>query len=167
MTSSTHVPLRRTGLVLLTAMLGAAIAGTALTYGVQAVSAQEGPATLAVSPEVARQVEMQSFDARPATLAVSPEVARQVELGAFDARPATLAVSPEVAGEVARQLEVRLDSQGVVQSSRQPVPAPISVTSSGSEIGWPQVGIGFGIGIVLALGLFVGLRMSRTRHLAH
>ena len=122
-----------------------AIAGTALTLGVQAVPAQERPATLAVSPEVARQVEMQSFDARPATLAVSPEVA----------------------GEVARQLEVRLDGQGIAQSSRQSEPATISVTSSGSEIGWPQVGIGFGIGIVLALGLFVGLRMSRTRQPAH
>jgi hypothetical protein len=40
-------------------------------------------------------------------------------------------------------------------------------TSSGTEIEWPQVGIGFGIGMLLAFGLFVTLRLAHVRPLAH
>jgi hypothetical protein len=123
-----------------------AIAGAALALGVQPVSAQEGPATLAVSPEVARQLEEAAFDARPANLAVSPELAREVAL--------------QLAG-------ARQDSQGAAQFPTQPESEPVPVASSGSEIEWPQIGIGFGIGLLLAVGVFVVLRMNRTRPLAH
>jgi len=47
------------------------------------------------------------------------------------------------------------------------VPAPVSATSSGSELEWPQIGIGFGVGIVLMLGLYLALKGTRTRPLAH
>lgn len=47
------------------------------------------------------------------------------------------------------------------------VPVPVSVTSSGRELEWPQIGIGFGLGILLPLGLFFGLRLVHTRLLAH
>jgi len=134
-----------------------ATAGAALTLGVQAGFAQEIPATLGVSPEVARQLELAAFDERPATLAVSPEVARRIELANFDGRPATLAVSPEVA----RQIELpTLDSKG----TGQPLPDPVA--SSGSNVEWSKVGIGLGIGILLAVGLFGAVRASR-RPLAH
>jgi hypothetical protein len=43
---------------------------------------------------------------------------------------------------------------------------PVTV-SSGREIELPQVGIGFGIGLLLALGLYLTLRYTRGRELAH
>jgi hypothetical protein len=50
----------------------------------------------------------------------------------------------------------------------QSVPAPVSATSSGRELELPQIGIGFGIGLVLAFGLFLGMRYTRAgRQLAH
>jgi len=45
--------------------------------------------------------------------------------------------------------------------------APVSITSSGREIEWPQIGVGFGIGIVLVLGLILGLKATRNPPLAH
>jgi hypothetical protein len=46
-------------------------------------------------------------------------------------------------------------------------PEQVSVTSSGLEIEWPQVGLGLGLGIALALGLFLTFRYSSARPLAH
>lgn len=40
-------------------------------------------------------------------------------------------------------------------------------TSSGTEIDWPQIGIGFGIGILSVLGLILAVRLTRSRTLAH
>ena len=121
-----------------------ALVGAALTFGVQAVPAQELPATLAVSPKVAKQIQMASFDERPATLAVSPKVAKQLAGASLDSRRA-LQPAP----------------------LRANVTAPLSVTNSGSEVGWHQVAIGSGIGILLAAGLFLAVRMRRTWPLAH
>jgi hypothetical protein len=42
----------------------------------------------------------------------------------------------------------------------------VSVTS-GREIEWPQIGIGFGIGLLLAAGLYLAMRFTRIRPLAH
>jgi hypothetical protein len=47
------------------------------------------------------------------------------------------------------------------------VATPMSVTSSGNEIEWPQVAIGFGIGVALMFGLWLALRVTRIRQLAH
>jgi hypothetical protein len=46
-------------------------------------------------------------------------------------------------------------------------PTPVSATGSGRELEWPQLGIGFGMGIVLAVGLLLALRATRIRPLAH
>jgi hypothetical protein len=43
---------------------------------------------------------------------------------------------------------------------------PVTV-SSGRELELPQIGIGFGMGLMLALGLFLAMRYSRGRELAH
>jgi hypothetical protein len=43
----------------------------------------------------------------------------------------------------------------------------VTATSSGREIDLPQVGIGFGIGLLLALGLYLAMRFTRIRPLAH
>jgi hypothetical protein len=51
-----------------------------------------------------------------------------------------------------------------------PANLPTTVPSSspsGREVEWPQVGIGFGIGMLLALGLVLALRMTRIRPIAH
>jgi len=47
------------------------------------------------------------------------------------------------------------------------VPAASSPTSSGRDFEWPQVGLGFGLGIVLALGLVLATRYARIRPLAN
>ena len=53
-----------------------------------------------------------------------------------------------------------------IDPANLPTVAPTS-SSSGREVEWPQIGIGFGIGILLALGLMLALRMTRIRQLAH
>jgi hypothetical protein len=49
----------------------------------------------------------------------------------------------------------------------QDVPAPVATTSSGREIDFPQVGVGLGIGVLLALGLYLAIRFTRVRPVAH
>jgi hypothetical protein len=46
-------------------------------------------------------------------------------------------------------------------------PTQITVSGSGREIEWPQIGVGLGIGIALMLGLFLTLRLIHVRPLAH
>jgi hypothetical protein len=46
-------------------------------------------------------------------------------------------------------------------------PSPTSVSPSGSDLQWPQIGIGFGVGALLALGLMLTVRFARARELAH
>ncbi|MEX0850090.1 MAG: hypothetical protein WD015_01180 [Gaiellaceae bacterium] len=46
-------------------------------------------------------------------------------------------------------------------------PGRVTVSASGREIEWPQIGIGFGVGIVLILGLLLAVRTTRHRPLAH
>lgn len=41
------------------------------------------------------------------------------------------------------------------------------VSSSGSVIEWPQLGLGFGLGIVFVLGTILAVRLTRSRALAH
>ena len=52
---------------------------------------------------------------------------------------------------------------------RAPVNVPVatSTISSGRDIEWPQIGMGFGLGILLALGLTLAVRYTRIRPLAH
>ena len=46
-------------------------------------------------------------------------------------------------------------------------PSPVAVTRSATDIEWGQIGIGFGVGLVLALGLYLAMRFTRIRPLAH
>jgi hypothetical protein len=46
-------------------------------------------------------------------------------------------------------------------------PTQVTVSSSGDEIEWPQIGIGLGIGMLLMLGLLLALRATRHPPLAH
>ena len=64
-------------------------------------------------------------------------------------------------------------SNGYVDAHERAVPpvsaTPITVapTVSDRDIEWPQLGIGFGVGLLLAFGLFLAMRMTRVRPLAH
>jgi hypothetical protein len=46
-------------------------------------------------------------------------------------------------------------------------PASLEATGTGTEIEWPQLGIGFGVGMVFLLGLILVVRFGRGRPLAH
>jgi hypothetical protein len=48
-----------------------------------------------------------------------------------------------------------------------PTSAQAVSQSSGSDIEWPQLGIGFALGILLAIGLSLAIRMTKHRQLAH
>ena len=45
--------------------------------------------------------------------------------------------------------------------------SPVLTQSSGRDIEWTQIGMGFGLGVVLAIGLFLAMRYTRVRTLAH
>ena len=55
----------------------------------------------------------------------------------------------------------------LAQQASSSVPSPTVSVSSGSEIEWPQLGIGFGFGILLVAGLWLTMRMTKGRPLAH
>jgi hypothetical protein len=84
--------------------------------------------------------------------AVSKPLSDSLERSAIVAQPSTGAV---LSG----------DSHGRVDL--QDTPAPATSATSGREIEWPQIGIGFGLGIVLAFGLLLAVRATRVRPLAH
>lgn len=55
-----------------------------------------------------------------------------------------------------------------LNTTQKPSKAPVPVaTRSGSEIEWPQIGIGFALGIALGLGVPLVVRGTRERQLAH
>ena len=57
------------------------------------------------------------------------------------------------------------------EAAERAVPPSGSVESTASasnrEIEWPQLGIGFGLGILLVAGLWIAMRMTKFRPLAH
>lgn len=101
-----------------------------------------------------------------------------------DRAQGTVRVSPDTADYAAaadqQRLNVMLDARERALSVNAPVAInepfvddrfrldptsgtePVSVTS-GSEVEWPQLGLGLLIGIVLMLGLYFTLRGTRTR----
>lgn len=46
-------------------------------------------------------------------------------------------------------------------------PASVAGSDTGRELEWPQIAMGFGLGIVLALGLLLARRYTRIRPLVH
>lgn len=66
-------------------------------------------------------------------------------------------------GEFASALMTDTHDRGV------PVQAPASTPSAagGLDVDWPQLGIGFGIGLLLATALMLAMRATRIRPLAH
>jgi hypothetical protein len=46
-------------------------------------------------------------------------------------------------------------------------PAQTATSDSGRQIEWPQLGIGFGLGILLVAGLWLAMRVTKFSPLAH
>ena len=55
--------------------------------------------------------------------------------------------------------QARLDAQSGTTS--------VVESTSGSELDWSQLALGFGVGLLLALGLMVGVQFARNERLAH
>ncbi len=69
--------------------------------------------------------------------------------------PGAAPVAPAIGGE-----------RFIEGAPSDPVTTPSS-TGSGTELDWPQIGIGFGMGLLLALGLYLAMKTTRHRPLAH
>jgi hypothetical protein len=129
-----------------------------------AVPTAFGEGRLAGSNE---QTGVQYFYANErATLAQQPVVLDR-RTDAFDRNP-VVAQSAYVTSE--HSVSARPDVSTYLDANeRGTVPSSPSVTPSSTDDGieWPQIGIGFGIGMVLAIVLGLSLKATRPRTLAH
>ena len=134
---------------------------TALAFGV--------PTALAERQLVGPPATLAQLSDSPAHLGDSPATAvfytdesvsraRQEAVAAFLANERATLVE-QGSSSVGSRDQVRLDPNNV--------PSPTVSVSSGSEIEWPQLGIGFGFGILLVAGLWLAIRMTKARPLAH
>jgi hypothetical protein len=109
-------------------------------------------------------------DQNQATARVSPDLVdravavRQLELSSMlDARErsfaAKSAATTTVAPDPVRDDRFRLDPSTIS--------TPAATASTAHAIEWLQIGIGFGCGALLAIGLFLAMRMTRVRQTAH
>jgi hypothetical protein len=58
-------------------------------------------------------------------------------------------------------------SNDLVVSDQRGLATPAVSASSGSSVEWAQLGIGFGLGVMLVAGLVLGARLAKRRVLAH
>ena len=131
----------------ITAVVGAALVLAVPAFG-DSWGADRNQATVHVSPDLAdrvaaaRQQELSSMlDARERSFAAKSD--------------ATTVVSPDPV----RDDRFRLDPASI--------PTPAATIGSARGIEWLQIGIGFGGGVLLAIGLFLAMRMTRVRQPAH
>jgi hypothetical protein len=111
-----------------------------------------------------------SFDAKAQAVPSSPLDVREAAFGAK--RDAQLATVPGP-DAFERAVNTHQNSKPVIVvddrfklPDTQVEPTPVQVTNS-RDIEWPQVGIGLGIGVLLMMGLYLALKATRQRPLAH
>lgn len=145
----------------------------------RAVLAREQSSRLSatVSPDAFERAAVQSQRSHDALMARSEALNRRYGLGVAgpqDAFERAAQASQNV--QWRRALEVR--GEGLNQRYATPISdshdrvvptrdVPTPVSGSGREVDWPQLGIGFAVGLLMALGLLLGLRLTGTRPLAH
>jgi hypothetical protein len=112
------------------------------------------------------------------------ELNRQHELGSFapqyiDAGERAIRVQdtgPAIVPDALERAVANTGTDGFVKGddfvridpADLPTVVPVATTSpTGTEVQWPQIGIGFGIGVLLMLGLALTWRLTRVRTLAH
>jgi hypothetical protein len=128
-------------------IVGVALVLAAPAFG-DAWGADQNHATVRVSPDLADRVA----------------AARQQELTSMlDARERSVAAK-SVAMTVTTSDPVRDDRFRLDPSS---IATPAATISTARDVEWLQIGMGFGGGILLALGLFLAMRMTRVRQAAH
>jgi hypothetical protein len=110
-------------------------------------------------------------DQRTATARVSPDLAdraaaaRQDELiRVLDTRERSFAAKREAQLATGARDPVRDDHWLLDPSSTTTLAAR---AGSAGDIEWPQVGIGFGVGVLLVVGLLLAVRVARLRQPAH
>jgi len=69
-------------------------------------------------------------------------------------------VTPEILRDHGSAEQAKLDAQSSGTTS-------VVESTSGSELDWSQLAIGFGVGMLLVLGLVVGIQFARNERLAH
>ncbi len=118
------------------------------------------------SVESARQ-QAQPFNLRHVLASDSVESAK-AESQPFNLRDVLASDSVEEYGTALTSVDRRIVGDNYREPPK-PVnrPTTIAASDSGREIEWSQIGMGFGLGILLAIGLFLAMRSTRVRHLAH
>jgi hypothetical protein len=112
-----------------------------------------------------------SLEAKAQVEQSSPLDAREASFGAK--RDAQLANVPGpdaferavIANERSKPVIV-VDDRFRLDPSTGGEPGPVQTTNT-RDIEWPQVGIGLGIGVLLMIGLYMALKATRQRPLAH
>jgi hypothetical protein len=141
-----------------TISLASAIAAAALAVGAPAFGQSPDAFERAVEAQ-------QSLQSSPI---VSPDAVDRVRQAQLQ-----LKSSPHVAPDAfERALITRTDAGRTLSfddwhATPSTVAAPVTPATSGTEVEWPQLGIGFGMGVALVLMLTLGLRVVRSRSLAH
>ena len=124
-------------------------------------------AVLASDSVESARAESQPVNLRDVLASDSVESAK-TESQAFNLRDVLASDSVEAYSTAQTSVDRRI----VGDNYREPLkpvthPATIAASGSGNEIEWPQVGIGFGLGVLLAIGLLLAMRFTRIRQLAH
>ena len=129
----------------------------------RAVAAQSG-ATPIVSPDAVDRALAARLALQSAPIVSPDAVDRMTMFSTPSATTSPDAFERAVAATADHGNRIVFDDRFI-----EPVSVPVagSPLNSGRDLEWPQIGIGFGLGIVLALGLFLAMRYSRTRPLAH
>jgi hypothetical protein len=113
------------------------------------------------------KAETQLINPRDVLASDSVESAR-AESQPINLREVLASDSVEASGTARTSVDQRLVADNYREPSK-PVsrPTTIAASDSGREIEWSQIGMGFGLGILLAVGLFLAMRSTRIRQLAH
>jgi hypothetical protein len=153
-------------------IIGTAVAAAGLAVGVPAAFAEgmlagSQESSAAVAPDAfERAVAARQLNRPLVSVPDSHDFGVQAETGYIDAGERALRVG-RVQPATTQETPGLFGGDDNVRPSPSDVPASTPTVSSGRDVEWPQIGIGFGIGIALVLGLILALRAMRIRPLAH